>query len=197
MNSSEIEKELSMSYSDLVGYLLEKYGKVGGDYFLNESCRSKNAKIRRTAEGLIVHHIDEDKAIMLSDTRWAIANPFEYQKADRLVYCNIMEHLILHIKIVEEPKPKGANALQDQGIGGAINFICPQLNSFYNGYEFKREFERKEMELIADNFEDYIKVLRYLWIVIENNPKYSFFITKDRLTQGIDKEIVDKVYDEL
>lgn len=186
-----------MSYSDLVEYLLWKYGKVEGDYFVTEACKTKNKKITRANEGLIVHHIDEDKAIMLSDTRWAVANPFEYQKADRLVYCNIMEHLILHIKIVEEPKPKGANALEDQGIGGAVNFICPQLNDFYNGYEFKREVDRKRMEPIANNFDDYIKVLNYLLRVVEKNPRYSFFITRERLSEGWDRQIVYKVYGEL
>ena len=197
MDSSEIEKELSMSYSGLVEYLLWKYGKVEGDYFVTEACKTKNKKITRANEGLIVHHIDEDKAIMLSDTRWAVANPFEYQKADRLVYCNIMEHLILHIKIVEEPKPKGANALEDQGIGGAVNFICPQLNDFYNGYEFKREVDKKRMGPIANNFDDYIKVLNYLLRVVEKNPRYSFFITRERLSEGWDRQIVYKVYGEL
>lgn len=197
MKSIEIEKELSMSYSELVDYLLKKYGKVNGDYFVTEACKTKNKKITRAGEGLIIHHIDEDKAIMLSDTRWAVANPFEYQKADRLVYCNIMEHLILHIKIVEEPKPDRANRLEDQGIGGAINFICPQLNDFYNGFDYKREVDKKRMEPIADNFDDYIKILNYLLEVVEKNARYSFFVTKERISQGWNGSIIHKVYDEL
>ena len=108
----------------------------------------------------------------------------EYQKADRLVYCNIMEHLILHIKIVEEPKPDGANRLEDQGIGGAINFICPQLNDFYNGFDYKREVDKKRMEPIADNFDDYIKILHYLLEVVKKNARYSLVVTKERISQA-------------
>lgn len=197
MDSTEIEKQLSMSYSDLVEYLLKKYGKVDGDYFVTETCKSKNKKISRGSEGLVIHHIDEDKAIMLSNPRWAIANPFEYQKADRLVYCNIMEHLILHIKIVEEPRPMGANILEAQGVGGAVEFICPQLNDFYNGYEFKREVDKKKLEIVANNFDDYIKVLHYLLNVAEKKPQYSFYITKENLAKGWDGGIVSKVYNEL
>ena len=114
MKSIEIQKELEMKYSELVEYLLKKYGPAKYDYFCTESCKSKNHKVSRTNEGLYCHHIDEDKAIMLSNDSYAIKNPYEYQKAERLVYCNVLEHLILHIKIVEEPRNKDANELEIQ-----------------------------------------------------------------------------------
>ena len=197
MKSEEVNKELAMSYNELVDYLIKKYGRVSGDYFVNESCKTKNNKITRSKEGLLIHHIDEDKAIMLSDSKWAVNNPFEYQKADRLVYCNILEHLILHIKIVEEPKPKGARILEDQGIGGAVNFICPQLNDFYNGYEYKRETDKIKFSLVADNFEDYINVLRYLRNIVKKDARYSLFISDERLASGWDEQVIEKIYSEL
>lgn len=197
MNSDEIRKELAMSYKELVDYLLQKYGPVGQDYFVNETCRSKNKRIVRSGEGLIIHHIDEDKAIMLSDTRWAIKNPFEYQKASRLVYCNIMEHLILHIKIVEEPNPKGANDFEIQGLGGVMNFICPTLNDFYSGYEFKRESDKKALSLVADNFEDYIEVLHYFQNVVAKNDRLILYATNEKLARGWDRSIKEKIYREL
>lgn len=197
MKREEIERELSMSYNELVDYLLKKYGKAEGDYFVSESCKTRNKKIARTQEGLVIHHIDEDKAIMLSNTKFAVANPFEYQKADRLVYCNILEHLILHIKIMEEPKPEGANSFEIQGIGGAIGFICPQLNDFYNGYEFKREVDKIKLGLVADNFEDYINVLHYLKDVAKQNPRYSFFASDEKLASGFNGQTIDKIYDRL
>ena len=197
MDSVEIKSELLMSYQELVDYLLKKYGPAKYDYFRTESCRSKNKNISRSSEGLICHHIDEDKAIMLSNPRWAINNPFEYQKANRLVYCNILEHLILHIKIAEEPKPEGANLLEDQGIGGAVNFICRELNDYYDGYNYKKESDKKKFSLVANNFEDYIKVLHELWRVVKGNDKYSFFVTKEIIASGWDGHIVDKVYTEL
>lgn len=33
----------------------------------------------------------------------AVGNPFDYQKANGLVYCNLLEHLLLHVKIAENP----------------------------------------------------------------------------------------------
>lgn len=197
MKSVEIDKQMAMSYAELVDYLLKKYGPAKYDYFRNESCRSHNPKVSRASEGLECHHIDEDKAIMLNNSKYAINSPYEYQKADRLVYCNVLEHLILHVKIAEEPKPKGANLFEDPGIGGAVNFICPTLNDFYNGYNFTKEADKKKLSLVADNFDDYIKVLRHLKKVIENNDKYAFFIDTDKLAWGWDRRIIDKIYREL
>jgi hypothetical protein len=44
MTSEEVDKELVLSYDDLCQYLLEKYGPAEHDYFVNESCQSKNRK---------------------------------------------------------------------------------------------------------------------------------------------------------
>lgn len=76
---------------------------------------------------------------MLSNDKFAPNNPFEYQKANRLVYCNFLEHLLLHILIIEKPKDINANKGELQGIGGAVNFICKQLNDLYNGYEYTQQ----------------------------------------------------------
>ena len=197
MESKEIEKELGMSYQELVEYLLEKYGTAPCDYFVNESCRTKSKRISRSEEGLECHHIDEDKAIMLSDQRWALKNPFDYQKADRLVYANVLEHLILHMKIVEGPRNIESNALELPGLGGVINFICPQINDYYNGYEYKRPRDIKKFSLIADNFDDYIKVLNYFLKVVKERPGYLAFVTPERLSRGYDGKIVKEIYDKL
>lgn len=189
MDNKEIDKELGLSYDELCKYLLDKYGVAKYDFFLNEKCRSKNRKVSRTDEGLFCHHIDEDKAIMLSDPRWAIKNPFTYQKADRLVYCNALEHLILHIKITEEPRNKDANKNELQGIGGAINYLIPELNHCYSGYEYKRQYEKNIYGLIADNFDGYIRILNHF---ISNCP-----IDKHRLSLDVDGQLVKRVYNAL
>lgn len=88
MGEAYYDNLLVMSYNELVSFLKEKHGPVKGDYFANETCRSKTAFIRRTKEGLFIHHIDEDKVPCLSDCGAARSSPYEYQKADRLVYCN-------------------------------------------------------------------------------------------------------------
>ena len=197
MESSEIQEQLKMSYDGLVKYLLKKYGVAKYDYFRTEACKSKNPKVSRTSEGLYCHHIDEDKAIMLCNDKFAINNPFEYQKAERLVYCNALEHLILHIKIVEEPRNENANAMELQGIGGAINFLCPQINDYYNGYEFKQQYLLAIFGIIENNFEDYIGILKYFLGVIEKHPLYKSVISKERLSVGWDGKIVKKIYERL
>ena len=197
MESTEIKNQLKMTYDELVDYLLKKYGPAQYDYFCNESCKSKNSKVSRTNEGLYCHHIDENKAILLSNDKFAVNNPFEYQKANRLVYCNVLEHLILHIKIVEEPKNENVNQMGIQGIGGAVCFICPQINDYFNGYEFKQQYLINIFSLIENNFNDYIDILEYFLDVVEKNPIYKLIVTKERLSVGWDQQIVKKVYDQL
>lgn len=197
MESTEIKNQLKMTYDELVDYLLKKYGPAQYDYFCNESCKSKNSKVSRTNEGLYCHHIDENIAILLSNDKFAVNNPFEYQKANRLVYCNVLEHLILHIKIVEEPKNENANQMEIQGIGGAVCFICPQINDYFNGYEFKQQYLINIFSLIENNFNDYIDILEYFLDVVEKNPIYKSIVTKERLSVGWDQQIVKRVYDQL
>ena len=198
MTSEEIKKELDMGYQELVSYLLEKYGPAKYDYFVNDLFKTKNNKVSRTKEGLYCHHMDEDKAIMLSSAEWARKNPFDYQKAERLVYCNALEHLILHVKIVEAPRAEGANLFEAHGVGGAVNFLCPQINDYYNGFEYKREFERNIFGVIKDNFEDYIKILRYfLGVLHDKHPEYLSLINERSLSRGFSGDIVEKVYERI
>lgn len=132
------ESKLDLSYAEYVQELLDKYGSATDDYFSERSyTRFKNGEIKslgkkvgvsRTAEGLYCHHIDEDKQILIS-TPNAVRNfdiPFDYQRKDRLVYCNLIEHAILHILIsIENPEPN--EKLQQVGIGGYTDFIRPNL----------------------------------------------------------------------
>jgi len=158
MDSKEIYLQLNMSYKNLVDYLLKKYGSCQYDYFCNETCRSINKKAKRTDEGLFLHHIDEDKAIMLSTSKFAQIQPYSYQKADRLVYCNILEHLILHIRITIESRHPDAVSTQRPGIGGVINMISRQINDYYNGFNYKYDYMIKTCGFIKNNFEDYISI---------------------------------------
>ena len=171
------EKMLSMSYDEIVKLFLKKYGAAKHDYFTDRECTIKNKLVSRTAEGLFCHHIDEDKAIMLSNDEYAARNPFEYQKKNRLVYCNLLEHLLLHVKIAEEPRNPDANENELPGIGGAINYLCKQLNDIYAGKEPTEEWRKTVAAKVQDNFDDYIRVLRHLWSVIEQNPLYKTIIT--------------------
>ncbi|MDY5481108.1 MAG: Eco57I restriction-modification methylase domain-containing protein [Veillonella caviae] len=190
------ESLLKTSYTDTVKYFLKKYGVAKHNYFKDTNCTTKNPQVTRTSEGLYCHHIDEDKAIMLSNDKFAAANPFDYQKANRLVYCNLLEHLLLHVKIAENPNTQ-ANENQLPGIGGAINFICKDLNDIYAGKEFTDDWRKTVAKKVKDNFDDYIAILRYLWNVIESNPIYKAIITKDMLCVGWDGKVVKEVMNAL
>ena len=198
MDNSEVKSELMMTYNNLVDYLLDKYGPAQYNYFSTNTCKTRNAKVSRASEGLVCHHIDEDKAIRLSTPSYAARNPFEYQLASRLVYCNALEHLLLHVKIVEEPLHIEANILESPGIGGAVRFICPEINDYYNGYEFKQEYKKRMYSLIENNFAEYIGILIYMLSKVKTvKPQYSYLLTKEVLARGTDGKIVSRVYDKL
>lgn len=194
--TSYYESMLKTNYQDIVSALLKKYGSAKHNYFKDTACKIKNTLVTRTNEGLFCHHIDEDKAIMLCNDKFAVNNPFEYQKADRLVYCNLLEHLLLHVKIAENPSPD-ANENELPGIGGAINFICKDLNDIYSGKKFSDEWRKNVADKVKDNFDDYIIILRYLWNIVEKNPVYKAIITKEMLCVGWDGKVVKEVMNAL
>ena len=194
--TSYYESMLKTNYQDIVSALLKKYGSAKHNYFKDTACKIKNPLVTRTNEGLFCHHIDEDKAIMLCNDKFAVNNPFEYQKADRLVYCNLLEHLLLHVKIAENPSPD-ANENELPGIGGAINFICKDLNDIYSGKKFSDEWRKNVADKVKDNFDDYIIILRYLWNIVEKNPVYKAIITKEMLCIGWDGKVVKEVMNAL
>ena len=84
-----------------------------------------------------------------------------------------------------------------QGIGGAVNFLCPQINDYYNGYEFKQPHLIKIYSLIENNFDDYVYILKYFLNIVEEKPLLKLFINKERLSIGWDRQIVKKVYNKL
>lgn len=194
--TSYYESMLKTNYQDIISALLKKYGSAKHNYFKDTACKIKNPLVTRTNEGLFCHHIDEDKAIMLCNDKFAVNNPFEYQKADRLVYCNLLEHLLLHVKIAENPSPD-ANENELPGIGGAINFICKDLNDIYSGKKFSDEWRKNVADKVKDNFDDYIIILRYLWNIVEKNPVYKAIITKEMLCVGWDGKVVKEVMNAL
>ena len=180
-----VQEELAMSYDDYVQYLLRKYGTVPYDYFVNSDCKTKNIKNTRTRDGLFCHHIDEDKEIMLSNPEVARMCPFEYQKADRLVYCTILEHLILHIKIAEADKNSSL------GIGGA-EMIWKQINGYYT-IKKVNGWRKPAFCVIDDKYDDYIFVMRYLRDVIANDTVMSFYYSKPQLATNWNGNIINKI----
>lgn len=131
----EYENLLKMSYNETVEFLLKKYGPSKYDYFSEKSYRRfmngeiKNitsGKYKRTSEGLYCHHIDEIKELKISD-QWFIKEnkiPFEYQRKERLVYCDLIEHATLHVLIIKEAPP-------ELGAMGYDAYLKPMIEEWY------------------------------------------------------------------
>lgn len=178
---SDIREHLDTSYEEYAKYLQNKYGVPKQPYYtLKEGTLVRN-KISRAKEGLQCHHIREDIAECLSSPNKALNQDMSYQSPENLCYCNLLEHLLLHIKIAENLRNDSSDSLlRDVGIDWlvlAINsiLVSPE-GSWYSrkgaekvlneAGEAVEEFEAETTggvnynvnNLITDNIEDY-KVL--------------------------------------
>lgn len=196
IKNSELKTMLDKGYYQLVDFLKEKYGEVPFDYFTSPNCVSKNAKNSRTKDGLYIHHIDEDKAILLSTKEYAIKNPFEYQKAHRLVYCNLLEHLILHIKIMENPSTL-KNVNESVGIGGVFAFMIPELNDIYSGISYKQEWKINCLNVVVDLKEEYLSVLEHLMINFPEFPLEMYLTSLNDRFGGWNSNNNKKLYKQI
>lgn len=174
MNMTEYKKieRAKLTYREYCKYLQLKYGEAKYDYFTKSW--NKNPKVTRTKEGLICHHICEDVAIMLSEPKFAQNNPFEFQSAKNLCYCDYLEHLLLHIMICESPD-KNHNEAEAVGIGGVINYLVPELNDFYSGWITGQTWRANCHELIRNDKEVYLELLKRFK---HNCQNYPFFAEK-------------------
>lgn len=113
----EYKNLLSLSYEDAVESLLQKYGPVIDDYFREKSYnRFFNGEIKsitkgkftKTSEGLYCHHVFENKYYNLTNKDFCKEQnaPYEVHKKENLVYCDLIEHFILHILITKETNGK-------------------------------------------------------------------------------------------
>ncbi len=171
MNLYEYEKVKDYTYLEYCNYLQKKYGIGFATYFTKSW--SKTKKCTRTKEGLIVHHKYEDHAILLADTECAKRNPYEWQLPENIVYCDYLEHLLLHILICEGPS-KNKNDFEVVGIGGVINFLVPELNDLYSGWITKQEWRANCHSRVVNDKEVYLILLKRF----KSNFQIIFFIQK-------------------
>lgn len=124
-----------LTYDEAVEFLLEKYGPALDDYYReksyyrymnNEIKTITKGKFSRTNEGLYCHHIDENKIKNISDKEFIkhFGIPYAYQKKDRLVYCDLIEHCILHGLIAKESD-------NELGVDGLEIYLIPIVEEWY------------------------------------------------------------------
>lgn len=162
---------LELDYPRAVAYLLEKYGESTEDYFkeksysrfLNDEIKTiGKGKVSRTSEGLYCHHIKENEYQNMAQENF-IKNqniPFEYQKKEHLVYCDLIEHAILHAIISKETNFQ-------YGKPGLDVFLIPNIIEWYvqeskptvqwmiNCYE-KSYIDKKEAIYLLETIQDYL-----------------------------------------
>ena len=181
MDMQEYINVKDFTYLQYCDYLQGKYG-IGKSDYMTKSW-NKNHKITRTKEGLMVHHKYEDHAIMLSTKEYAIKNPFEWQLAKNMVHCDFLEHLFLHILICEYPSPE-RNEREAVGIGGVINFIVPELNDVYSGWQTNQEWRIICHSKIINDKEVYLELLKRFKTNCSDYP----FYTNDCLLRSANKQ---------
>lgn len=157
MNLAEYEKVQGLTYLEYCDYLQRKYGVGLCDYFTKSW--SKNAKISRTKEGLVAHHKYEDHGIMLSNIEYAKQNPYEWQLAKNIVYCDYLEHLLLHILICEYPSAD-QNEEEFVGIGGVVNYLVPELNDVYGGWITGQSWRKTCHNAIINDKDVYLELIK-------------------------------------
>ena len=162
LDDAELQSMLSSTYAQVVMMLQNKYGIPQGNYFLNESCRTKNTKITRGKDGLFIHHVYEfsDEHPMVNDLSkpdMAVKYPFYFQSSENLCYCNYLEHFILHIKIwLMRCKQNKTTSIED----GLIHYFIPILNDIFDDfYTNHQPWHEKAVSLIKEKESDYIKLL--------------------------------------
>ena len=99
---AEYKEVQNYSYFEYCDYLNNKYAK-------------------RSNSGLFKHHYYEYRKANLSHPNIICTE----EEKDTIVYCNFLEHLFLHILIGEQTDSRLA-----LGLGGAVNYIIPQINKF-------------------------------------------------------------------
>jgi hypothetical protein len=170
MKMKEFLKVKEMTYLDYCDYLQEKYGIGKADYMTKSF--NKNPKCSRTSEGLIAHHKAEDKMIMLSTKTFAEMCPYEWQQKENIVYCDYLEHLLLHVLICKYPSPEKL-PLADVGIGGVVNFIVPELNDLYSGWVTKQPWRLNCHKLVENDKDVYLAILKMFVDYIKNERNFN------------------------
>ncbi|WP_284928719.1 hypothetical protein [Candidatus Phytoplasma sp. AldY-WA1] len=158
--TNNIDYMLLMTYDQMVTILKKKYGTPNGNYFLDKQCTEENLSIKRSQEGLEIHHIKENKIPGLSKPKYARNAPFEYQKSKNLVYCDVLEHFLLHCKIWDYSK----NPLQidiDVGKSGAFSILRFLKDVFCENKFHHSVYQRKAAQRIYSKEKEFWKCYRF------------------------------------
>ncbi len=180
MNMSEYQNVKGFTYLEYCDYLQEKYGIGLADYMTKSY--NPNPKCKRTKEGLIAHHKKEDTMIMLSTKEIAQMCPFEWQLKKNIVYCDYLEHLLLHILICKYPSENKVDFVST-GIGGVVNFITPELNDLYSGWNTNQVWRKNCHDRVSADKDVYLAILKQFVDIEKDNPAFEIDMLCHSLNQ--------------
>ena len=157
MHLDEYMKVKDLTYRRYCDYLQAKYGIPKLPYMTKNW--NKTIGNSRTLEGLVIHHKYEDSAIMLSTKDYAMWHPYEWQMPENLIYCDYLEHLLLHVLICMYPAVRPEDSGEIVGIGGVENYIVPELNDVYSGFKSKQAWRSACYEHVLQDEDVYLHIL--------------------------------------
>lgn len=166
MNREEYERVKGYDYFQYCDYLQNKYGIGKADYMTKSY--NRNPKCSRGKEGLYAHHKMEWKEQNLSSKVVAKYYPFEYQTAENIVYCDLLEHLYLHILITEEWTYSGGMAI----------FMIPELNDIFSGFEGTKEWQKVCFGKVIKDKDVYMLLLKRIKDRNEHCIRYTSYYEK-------------------
>lgn len=188
MDILEYEEVKNFNYEEYCEYLQIVYGEPPKPYFCTPECNSTNNKANsRTSEGLMIHHIKENTYPRLSDQRAAKLFSFDCQMPKNLIYCDYLEHMLLHILICEEKSKLKINDKEVMQLGyhGLIQYIIPEINEIYSRYfdniDFQQEYRKAWASKIAKDIDVYKSLLKRC-LQIKN---HYYTITKEKILLSV------------
>jgi hypothetical protein len=117
---------------DALGYTREPYYQLdeSGNFIYGRTGKlKKNTNVSRGSYGLQYHHICEDTVPSLSDEAVARTNKPEYQAAENMCYCNLLEHAWLHILAAEQSGVAADNDQEAEVSVGGVRWMLLAINS--------------------------------------------------------------------
>lgn len=165
MHMDEYQKVKNFTYYEYCDYLQKKYGIGKADYYTKSFYPNK--KCSRTSEGLVAHHKKEDTMICLSNRMIAKKCPFEWQQKENIVYCDYLEHLLLHVLIRKE-FPETI-----LGLGGIIDYIIPELNDVYSGWVTKQPWRKNLHNKVIHDKSVYLEIIRQFYDIEKSNNDFN------------------------
>lgn len=122
---------------------------------------TKHPQIERLNDGLFLHHMGEDCAVSyekLIENDYARSKPYELYTADNFVYCDYLEHLMLHLKIsIEDVKISNGEPVGVDLFGARK--IWKELNRFYTTGK-TLDGVQQCAEMVRSEYKKYIEILK-------------------------------------